>query len=70
LIDVTAIQVNMEESINFSNNNDEGCKLQKLAEGKTKIIMRAPDNPFEVIIASKDSITAGDGAKVRLYYYS
>ncbi len=34
-----------------------------LAEGKTKVIGQSPTNPNQVIIVSKDDITAGDGAK-------
>jgi len=37
-----------------------GCKL---AEGKTKIIFQATDNPKHILITSKDSITAGNGLK-------
>lgn len=38
--------------------------LTLLAEGKTKAIFADPDNPdHEVLIVSKDDITAGDGAK-------
>lgn len=36
---------------------------QKLAEGKTKIIYAHPDDPALVVLAHKDGITAGDGAK-------
>lgn len=34
-----------------------------IAEGKTKIIRVAPGDPQQVLVASKDDITAGDGAK-------
>lgn len=34
-----------------------------LAEGKTKVIGQSPSNPNQVIVVSKDDITAGDGAK-------
>lgn len=34
-----------------------------LAEGKTKVICRAPGDPQMVVVHSKDDITAGDGAK-------
>ena len=34
-----------------------------LAEGKTKVIGQSPANPNQVIVVSKDDITAGDGAK-------
>lgn len=34
-----------------------------LAEGKTKVIGQSPTNPGQVIVVSKDDITAGDGAK-------
>ena len=36
---------------------------QKLAEGKTKIIWANPSSKTEVLIESKDDITAGDGAR-------
>lgn len=35
----------------------------KVAEGKTKCIYKVPGSDFRVYIVSKDSITAGDGAK-------
>ena len=35
----------------------------KLAEGKTKIIAEAPGQPGQVLVTSKDAITAGDGAR-------
>lgn len=38
-------------------------KSQKLAEGKTKIIWQAERRSTEVIIESKDDLTAGDGAR-------
>lgn len=38
-------------------------KGKKLAEGKTKIIWEIEGNPYEVLIESKDDITAGDGAR-------
>ena len=34
-----------------------------LAEGKTKVIGQSATDPNQVIIVSKDDITAGDGAK-------
>jgi len=37
--------------------------MEKIAEGKTKIIWAIPGVEDEVIIESKDQITAGDGAK-------
>lgn len=37
--------------------------LEKLAQGKTKIIWPDPDDPKLVIVESLDQITAGDGAK-------
>jgi len=37
--------------------------MEKIAEGKTKIIWAIPGVKDEVIIESKDQITAGDGAK-------
>lgn len=37
--------------------------LKKIAEGKTKIIYVDPENQEYVLVKSKDSITAGDGAK-------
>ena len=37
--------------------------LQKITEGKTKIIRQDPDNENRVIIEFKDDITAGDGDK-------
>jgi len=38
-------------------------ELNKIAEGKTKIIYENPDNPKTVFMVFKDDITAGDGAK-------
>jgi phosphoribosylaminoimidazole-succinocarboxamide synthase len=37
--------------------------LQKLAEGKTKIIYENPEDPKTVYMVFKDDITAGDGVK-------
>ncbi|HOT97661.1 MAG TPA: phosphoribosylaminoimidazolesuccinocarboxamide synthase [bacterium] len=39
------------------------AKLQKLNEGKTKIIYANPDDPATVFMLFKDDITAGDGVK-------
>jgi phosphoribosylaminoimidazole-succinocarboxamide synthase len=36
---------------------------EKLAEGKTKIVYTHPDDPSLAVIAHKDGITAGDGAR-------
>ena len=36
--------------------------LTRLAEGKTKVIWQDPNVPGQVLIESKDDITAGDGA--------
>lgn len=36
---------------------------QRLAEGKTKIIYAHPDDPALAVLAHKDGITAGDGAR-------
>ncbi|MBN2031145.1 hypothetical protein JW824_13005 [bacterium] len=38
-------------------------KLEKLAEGKTKIIYKNPDDVKTVFMVFKDDITAGDGVK-------
>ncbi len=38
-------------------------KLEKLAEGKTKIIYKNPDDNKTVYMVFKDDITAGDGVK-------
>ncbi len=43
-------------SIDFS-------KLNKVIEGKTKVIYENPDDPSTVIMLFKDDITAGDGVK-------
>lgn len=41
-----------------------GYKIGKLIiEGKTKQVFELPEHPTEVLILSKDRITAGDGAK-------
>ncbi len=42
-------------------------KGKVLTEGKTKIIYDKPDDETAVIVASKDDITAGDGAKRDVY---
>lgn len=36
---------------------------EKISEGKTKCIHKVPGSEKTVYIVSKDSITAGDGAK-------
>ncbi len=36
---------------------------EKLAEGKTKVVYAHPDDPSLVILAHKDAISAGDGAR-------
>lgn len=41
----------------------DGQKMKKLNEGKTKVIYEFMENPNEVLIYSKDRITAGDGAR-------
>ena len=41
-------------AINFS-------KLDKINEGKTKIIYENPEDPRTVFMVFKDDITAGDG---------
>lgn len=41
----------------------KGLKVNKLTEGKTKIIYELVDRPSHVLIHSKDRITAGDGAR-------
>ncbi|MFH1539573.1 MAG: phosphoribosylaminoimidazolesuccinocarboxamide synthase [bacterium] len=38
-------------------------KMEKINEGKTKIIYRNPDDPRVVYMVFKDDITAGDGVK-------
>lgn len=38
-------------------------KLEKLVEGKTKVVYAHPHNPNQNILYFKDDITAGDGAK-------
>ena len=37
--------------------------LNKINEGKTKVIYDNPDDPKTVFMRFKDDITAGDGAK-------
>lgn len=41
----------------------KGLKVNKLTEGKTKIIYELENRPSHVLIHSKDRITAGDGAR-------
>ena len=36
---------------------------EKVVEGKTKTVHRLPERPGHVWVESKDSITAGDGAR-------
>ena len=37
---------------------------EQIAEGKTKVIYKIKDNAQQVLIVSKNSITAGNGLKV------
>lgn len=41
----------------------KGLKVNKLNEGKTKVIYQLVEEPSLVLIHSKDKITAGDGAR-------
>lgn len=54
----------IESLFSFSGSSIAGYKLGKLIiEGKTKQVWEITDSPDEVLVLSKDRITAGDGVK-------
>ena len=53
-------QRTMTMHINLFSDVKEGGVL---VEGKTKVVYSLPDQPDQVLLQSKDRITAGDGAR-------